>query len=336
MRWDQLRAAIVLALAIACFGSGKAQAVCVILSATATPLSASTGTYTPPALPAAQPVSITINGSYLAALSDVGGECRAAISFNRASLPASMAITGGGAASLPYTLQSAASGGNDLLYTGGGLPNAANTLAFTYPATTIALSTFTRTVTVWALAEPGASQQAGFYQDNITIDVFTTTLAGILTTKASSQTFTVTGTVAKSCTIGGVASPATDTAMIPISATGSVDTTPINRSYANAACNTPSDLQLTSENGAVKNAGTVAGLSSLIDYSATASFSGANASLDTAAIPAAAGPESGTAASTTGNTPAGTLFVSITPQANALRLIAGSYSDTLNITITPK
>ena len=105
----------------------------------------------------------------------------------------------------------------------------------------------------------------------------------------------MTGTVAKTCTIGGVANPVADTATIPITATGSVNTTPIDRSYLNAQCNTPSNLQLTSQNGAVKTSGTVTGLASLIDYSATALFSGASASLNTATVPTAAGPESGAA-----------------------------------------
>jgi hypothetical protein len=336
MRCARPCATITLAAVITSLCSGAAEALCSILSATATPLSASTGVYTPPISPTAQPVSITISGSYLAALGDLGGNCRAAISFNRSSVPASMAITGGGAATLPYALQSAAGGGNSLIYTGAGLPNSANTAAFTFPATILSGGSFTTTVAIWALAQPGTPQQAGSYLDSITLDVFTTTLAGVVTTKASSQTFTVTGTVAKTCTIGGVANPAADTATIPITATGSVNTTPINRSYLNAQCNTPSNLQLTSQNGAVKTSGTVAGLSSLIDYSATALFSGASASLNTATVPTAAGPESGAAASTAGNTPSGTLSVTITPQANTQRLIAGSYSDTLSISITPQ
>jgi hypothetical protein len=336
MRFAQLSAAILLAAMITCLASEEAKAVCAILSATASPLGVNTGIYTAPTPPSAQSVSITISGTYLAALGDLGGNCAAAVSFNRSSLPASMAITGGGGATLPYTLQSAANGGNTLLYTGGGLPNASNVITFTFPATVLTVSSFSRTVTVWALAQPVTPQQAGNYQDNITLDVFSSTLAGVLQTKASSQTFVVTGSVAKSCTIGGLAHPSADTAIIPITASGAVNTTPINRFYANAACNTPSNLQLTSQNGAVKATSTVAGLSNLIDYSAAATFSGASASLNTASIPTAVGPESGTAVSTTGSTPSGTLSVTITPQANTQRLVAGSYSDTLSITITPQ
>jgi hypothetical protein len=316
--------------------STKANALCAILSATASPSGVNTGTYTAPNAPAAQPVSITISGTYLAAAGDLGGDCAGAVAFNRASLPASMAITGGGAATLPYTLQSAANGGNTLLYTGGGLPNAANVVPFTFPATLLSGGIFHQSVTVWALAQPVTPQQAGSYLDGITLDVFSSTLAGVLQARTSSQTFTVTGTVAKSCTIGGVAHPSADTATIGITANGAVATTPINRSYANTVCNTPSNLQLISQNGAVKATGAVAGLANLIDYAAAATFSGASAALNTAAVPTAVGAESGVAVPTIGNTPSGLLSVTITPQANPQPLLAGSYSDTLSITLTPQ
>jgi hypothetical protein len=39
---------------------------------------------------------------------------------------------------------------------------------------------------------------------------------------------------------------------------------------------------------------------------------------------------------TTGATPSGTLQATITPQANVLSLLSGSYADTLTITITPQ
>jgi hypothetical protein len=115
-----------------------------------------------------------------------------------------------------------------------------------------------------------------------------------------------------------------------------VNTSSINRSYPNAVCNAPTNVQLMSQNGAVVTGSTAGGLQHLIDYSALATFSGATASLNTATIPGASGPESGTVASTTGNTPTGSLGVSLTPQLNVQPLVAGSYSDTLTITLTPQ
>lgn len=336
MTFARISVAILLATALTGFGSQEASALCAILSASATPLSANTGIVTPPTSPSPQPVSITISGTFLAAIGDLAGGCRAAISFNRTSLPAAMLISGGGTSTLPYTLRTSSSGGNTLLYTGAGLPNTANVLPFSFPASILSLDNFNVTVTVWAQAQPGALQQAGSYADQITIDVFTSTLAGILQTKVSSQAFAVTGTVAKSCTIGGVTDPAPDTATIPIAASGAVNTSPINRSYQNAVCNTPTNVQLISQNGAVVTGATVGGLQHLVDYSASATFSGAMASLNTATVPGASGPESGTMASTAGNTPTGSLGVTITPHLNAQPLVAGSYSDTLTITLTPQ
>jgi len=335
MNFARIAAVMLFAIPFTGLSLDKANALCAILSASATPLSANTGISTPPTPPSAQPVSITISGTFLAAVGDLAGGCRAAIAFNRTSLPASMLISGG-TATLPYTLQTSSGGGNTLLYTGGGLPNTANVLPFSFPASILSLDNFNVTVTVWAQAQPGVLQQAGSYADQITINVFTSTLAGILQTKVSSQAFTVTGTVAKSCTIGGVTHPVADTATIPITASGAVNTSPISRSYPNAVCNTPTNVQLISQNGALITGATVGGLQHLIDYSASATFSGAMASLNTATVPGASGPESGTVASTTGNTPTGSLGITIIPQLNVQPLVAGSYSDTLTITLTPQ
>lgn len=319
--------------AAAALSAGAAHAICEIVTVTsATPSTVNTGTYTLPATPVAQLIGITVQGTYLSAL---GGTCTGAVAFNRASLPASMAITGGGSATLPYTIQSAPGGGNTLLYTGGGLPAAGNRLEFSFNAAVLGVpGNFTVNLNAYALAQPGALQQAGSYNDNITLDVVGQLL--IIPLKLRSFAFTVIGAINKGCTINGVVNPGADTATIPVGA-GIVNTSPIARSYANAACNTPSNLQLTSQNGAVKTSATVVpGFSGKIDYSASASFAGASAALNTASVPTAVGPESGTAASTAGTTPAGTISVTITPQANSQPLLVGTYQDTLTITITPQ
>ncbi|MBS0252179.1 MAG: hypothetical protein JSR78_14070 [Proteobacteria bacterium] len=325
------------AVAFACaIGSQHAQALCAILSASVTPLSVSTGTYSPPNAPTPQSVTITVSGTFLATLGDLAGGCAIAVAFNRSSLPASMALASGGAASMPYALQSASSGGNSLLYTGGGLPAQSNSLLLNFPASTLSVANFSVTGTVWALAQPVDPQQAGSYLDSLTVRVFSSTLAGLLQGQISSQTFTVTGQVAKSCTIGGLFYPSIDTATIPVTAGGQVVTAAINKSYANALCNTPSNLQLTSQNGAVTTASAVAGLQNFIDYSVSASFAGASASLDTASNPGTGAQESSSPVSTSGSTPSGTLSVAIVPQLNSQRLVAGAYADTLTITITPQ
>ncbi len=327
------------ALAAVLMTSAAAQARCTINAAglTITPVTGSTGTYTYPTAPTAQAMTFTVSGTYNT--NGSGGTCTVAISFNRASLPATMAILGGGGSTLPYTITSAAGGGNTLLFTGGGVPSAANRLpvAFASAGPNLTNRAFTTTLTAYALAQPGNPQRAGSYRDNtLVLHVYNVTTGGAATNLIS-RTFTLSGTVAKVCTIGGVATPAADSATIPITTAGAVNTAVINKSYANAACNTPSNLQLTSQNGAVKNAGTApSGFTNLINYSASASFSGASAAVNTATIATATGAEPGTAVSTTGTTPSGTLSVTITPQANATRLISGTYTDTLRITITPQ
>ena len=315
--------------------AGAANAVCSITGLTSiTPVTASTGTYTPPTAPTAQALNITITGTYFSLL---GGTCTVAISFNRSSLPASMAISGGGGATFPYTIQSLSGGGNTLLYSGGGVPVASNVLSLSFAAAILGIGTsFTANLTAYVLAQPGSPQAAGSYGDNPTVHIFNVASGGAIS-EVANRPFAVTGVVAKACLIGVIAHPTADTATIPVSAAGAVDTAVINKSYNSAACNTPSNVQLTSQNGAITTSGTPpSGFTNLINYSSTATFSGAAASLNTATNPAASGPESGTAVSTTGATPSGTMTVAITPQANASRLIAGSYTDTLTITITPQ
>jgi hypothetical protein len=325
-----------LAAALCPAGVTSANALCVVNSVTSvTPISASTGTYTFPTAPVAQQVTFTAVVNYSALLGD---ECRIALSFGRSTLPASMLLSGGGA-TLPYTVTSNASGGSTLLYISGGAPAAGNRVEAAFVAPLLAIGATTNlSLTAYFLMQPGSPQRAGSYAEaGLSADVFRINTSTLVLTLLRSVAFAVSGTVAKVCTIGGVATPASDTAAIPITATGSVNTTPINRSYANAACNTPSNLQLTSQSGAVVRAGAPpSGFTNLINYSASAGFSGATATLDTATTATATGPESGTAVSTSGATPSGNLSLTIVPKVNTQPLISGSYSDTLRITITPQ
>lgn len=300
------------------------------------PGTGSTGTYTQPTPPVDQAVTFTVSGTYRTN-NTPNLTCTVAISFNRSSLPASMTISGGGA-TLPYTIRSAAGGGNTLLYTGGGVPGAANRLAvsFTAAGTNLNAVPFSINLTAYFLAQPVSPQRAGSYSDALTLNVYNVTTAGVATLRFS-RAFTTTGTVAAACTIGGVYMPAADSATIPVSPSGVVDTSTINRSFTSILCSAPANVQLISQSGAVKNAaGAVSGFSNLINYSATASFSGASASLNTATIPAASAPETGAVSSTSGVTPSGTMLVTVTPATSASPLLAGGYSDTLRITITPQ
>ena len=325
--------AVAAAFVLLALWSDRAQAICIFdtVGVTVTPLTANTGTYVAPTAPTAQAVSITITGTYTK-LSSSGGPCSGALSFQRGSLPATMANTSGGSATLPYTISTAATGGTSLIFAG--TFSLGSALTFSVQATgPLGSNPYSVTLTAYVLMQPNSPQTGGSYNDSLTLWLYDTGTS----TSFASRAFTVTGTVNSACTIGGLTHPSADTATIPISAAGAVNTAVINKSYASVVCSSPSNVQMTSLNGAVKNAGTAsAGFTNQINYSSTAAFSGASASLNTATNPLATGPESGTAVSTTGTAPSGTMTVTITPQANVLPLIGGAYSDTLTITITPQ
>ena len=162
-------------------------------------------------------------------------------------------------------------------------------------------------------------------------------------TAASAQTATqdinISATVTKACTVNNTATGTPGTATIPVSAAGAVTTTaitPTGSPFASVACNAPSTLLLTSLNGAVKNAtAPAAGFTNLIDYTASATWNGVTATVNTSTVAGATGPEAGVAQSVaTANS--GNLTVSITPLANASPLITGTYNDTLRVTLTPQ
>ena len=316
-----------------------ATARCVINTAgiVVSPLTASTGTYTPPVAPTAQSVTFAISGTYNTTNATFP-ICTVAISFNRTSLPASMARTGGGA-TMPYTIQSLPGGGNTLLFTGGGVPTAANIVSFSFnqAGNNLTNQPFNVNLTAYFLAQPVSPQLAGNYTDNLTIRVYNVRQGSGALTQRATRAFSVTGTVAKSCTINGAATPGADAAAIPVSAAGAVNTAPIVKSYLNVLCNNLSNLQITSQSGAVKSATAAsAGFANLINYSATSMFGGATSTLNTATIAAATVAEAGTIGATSTSTPNGTLSVTITPQLPALPLVKGSYADTLRVTIIPQ
>ncbi|MEQ1697540.1 MAG: hypothetical protein ABL901_17030 [Hyphomicrobiaceae bacterium] len=164
--------------------------------------------------------------------------------------------------------------------------------------------------------------------------------AGSANAQTATQDITITATVTKACTVNNAVAGTAGTAVIPVSLAGAVTTTPITpvgSPFANVVCNAPSNIQLTSLSGGVRNGVGVApsGFTNIIDYSATATWGGAIATVDTVTDPAAAGNESGALAPIAAAN-AGALSVLITPQTNALPLVIGSYADTLRVSIIPQ
>ncbi|NSL72035.1 hypothetical protein C6Y62_09470 [Hyphomicrobium sulfonivorans] len=313
----------------------RAEAICAINAAslTVSPLTAGTGTYTPPTVPGAQAVTFTISGTYLSLL---GGLCTVGIAFQRGTLPATMSITGGGTATLPYAISTAASGGTSLLYTSG-TPASSSLLKSSFNAPILGVAVpFSTTVTAYFSMQPSNPQRAGTYSDgpSLTVNTFNVTILDIVSLLTSTA-FTVTGSVTKTCTISGVSHPSADAVTIPVSAAGAVNTSPIVRNYANASCNTPANVQLTSQNAGARTASTAAGFSSVINYTASGAFFGAVASINTST--SSTGPISGPVSPTTGTAlPSGTLTATINPTANTQPLMQGAYTDVLSITITPQ
>ena len=297
-----------------------------------TPLTASTGTYTPPTAPAAQATTFTVSGTYLSVL---GGTCRLGIAFNRASLPATMSISGGGGATLAYTIQSSPTGGTTLLYTGGGTPAASSLLTTSFTASVLGLAVpFSANLTAYTLAQPTNPQAAGSYSDTTpTLKTFNITIANVVTALTTSP-FTVTGNVAKVCTIGvSHRAPTARRFRFPVvQSTRRRSSNPTGTQPATRLPMCSSHPKMAASNSATR----VSGFTNVINYAAAATFSGAIAPINTASNPSASGPVSGPAVPTTGATPSGTLQATITPQANVLSLLSGSYADTLSITITPQ
>ena len=167
-------------------------------------------------------------------------------------------------------------------------------------------------------------------------------LVGASTAQAqtATQDINITATVVKTCTVNNVAvgSPV-GTATIPITAAGAVNTaaiTPTGSPFANVACNAPSNLQLTSLSGAVVNpAAAVGGFSKIIDYTASATWGGSTATVNTSTVATAIAAESGTAVAIAAAN-SGNLSVTITPIANVLPLLVGTYTDTLRVTLIPQ
>lgn len=317
--------------------TNTASARCTINSSglSISPLTASTGTSTPQTTPPAQAITFTISGTYDTSIT--AGTCRVGIAFNRSSLPATMARSGGGA-TLPYSITTSGGGGTSLIFQGGGNPSSGNILisAFGSAGGWLNNRPFTTTVTAYFQQQPGSPQRAGSYSDALTLNIYDIRQNGRVTW-LTSRSFSVTGAVATSCTIGGVSNPIANSAAIPINSSGIVSTAPIARTFSNVVCNSFSVLQIFSQSGAVKRAiSAPTGFTNIINYAAAATFGGAVSSLNTATIPTANGVESGSSATTTSATPTGTLSVTITPQSPALPLISGSYADTLRITIIPQ
>ena len=156
--------------------------------------------------------------------------------------------------------------------------------------------------------------------------------------QSATQDITITASVVKTCSINSAATGTAGSATVPISAAGNVNTTsitPTGAPFGNVACNAPSNIQLSSINGALTGPAAAAGFDNIINYSATATWNSVTANLDTSTTGGSGSTETGSAQAV-GTANSGNLTVSITPAANAQPLVIGTYSDTLRVSLTPQ
>jgi hypothetical protein len=157
--------------------------------------------------------------------------------------------------------------------------------------------------------------------------------AGIANAQTATETITITATVTGACGIDGSATD-TDTLALVINPGGSVSTAtvhPAGSPYANVSCNVAADLALSSQNDGLTGPSPAAGFDHIINYTATATWSTASATLTTTGGVTA--PHDGTP--DLGDPATGALTVSVTPAANTNPLAVGSYEDILTVTLTP-
>ena len=156
--------------------------------------------------------------------------------------------------------------------------------------------------------------------------------------QTATQDINITATVTKACSVNNAATGTAGSATIPITAAGNVNAaviTPTGSPFAAVACNAPSNLQLTSLNGALTGPATASGFANIINYSASATWNSITASINTATTAGSGASETGTAQAVS-TASSGNLTVSITPAANSLPLVLGTYTDTLRVTLTPQ
>ncbi len=135
------------------------------------------------------------------------------------------------------------------------------------------------------------------------------------------------------CTIAGSETPGSDSATINTLAGGNVDVSVITKNYP-VVCNKAASATLTSQNGGLSGPAAASGFENIINYTASAAGFVAIATGSTATVPGVGSPEALGTANTGGAAAAG-ITVTITPLANSNPLVAGSYSDTLRLTISP-
>ena len=257
-------------------------------------------------------VSATINVTFAAA-NGVGTNCGVVVQISGL-----LKSTAGGL-TIPYSIAATAptTGGTTISYTStiGGSANAT--------AATVVLPV--------NIVLPAGSYSTGIYTDTTAIlRVFNQNTGAIIASHAITPTLLYTATA---CTINGQASGGSYTVDFSNGTTITIGTQAV--AFGTAACNSPTTITLTSSLGASKTAASATtSHQNHFDYRAAVTLNGGSATLNTSSNPVATGPEMATGRITAASTNA-PLSVSITSLSPAKPLVAGSYSDTLTVTLSP-
>ena len=257
-------------------------------------------------------VSATINVTFAAA-NGVGTNCGLVVRISGLLTSATGGLT------IPYSIAATGptTGGTTISYTStiGGSANAT-----------------TATVVVPVnLVIPAGSYATGAYIDTTAIlRVINQNTGAILASQAITPTLVYNTTT---CTINGQASGGSYAVDFSNGTTITIGTRTV--AFGTAACNSPTTITLTSSLGASKTAAPAnTSHQNHFNYTAAVTLNGGSATLNTSSNLAATGPETTTGRITAASTNA-PLSVSITSLSPAKPLVAGSYSDTLTVTLTP-
>ena len=159
-------------------------------------------------------------------------------------------------------------------------------------------------------------------------------LALPLAADAAEQAIQLTATVPSFCTINGSDTPAAVVQDLTVGADGRVSTSPVNFTFP-VSCNKPASMVLASDNRGLTGPEASANFANKITYIAAVSGAFPSVLMNTA-INAPSLPGGGSPYATASASPVdGDLYVTVTPATTSAPLAAGTYNDTLRLTITP-
>jgi len=149
---------------------------------------------------------------------------------------------------------------------------------------------------------------------------------------AASQDIQLTATVAGFCSISGADTPAAVVQDLVVDGSGRVSTQPINLSFP-VVCNKASSISLATTNIGLRGPD-AAHFEKVINYAVQAGGAFGDVAMQTASYQTGADGQSIHKANSEAGVD-GIVSIKVTPVANIIPLAAGTYSDTLRVTIAP-